>query len=51
MGKDYKHSMKNDNGSIKIGRNGYVINNKTVLKLMKQLGVQCFVRIKKYKII
>ena len=34
---------------IELHNMGYVINHKTVLKLMKQLGVQCFVRIKKYK--
>lgn len=27
----------------------YTINHKTVLKLMKELGIQCFVRAKKYK--
>ena len=34
---------------IELHNMGYVINHKTVLKLMKQLGIQCFVRIKKYK--
>ena len=34
---------------IELHNMGYIINHKTVLKLMKQLGVQCFVRIKKYK--
>ena len=28
---------------------GFLINHKTVLKLMKQLGLQCFVRAKKYR--
>lgn len=35
--------------TMELHNRGYVINHKTVLKLMKQLGVQCFVRIKKYK--
>ena len=28
---------------------GYTINHKTVLKLMKLLGLQCFVRVRKYR--
>ena len=34
---------------IELHNMGYVINHKTFLKLVKQLGVQCFVRIKKYE--
>jgi len=34
---------------MELHNRGFVINHKTVLKLMKQLGLQCFVRIKKYK--
>ena len=28
---------------------GFIINHKTVRKLMKALGIQCFVRAKKYR--
>ena len=35
--------------TMELHNRGFVINHKTVLKLMKQLGLQCFVRIKKYK--
>lgn len=35
--------------TLELHNRGYNINHKTVLKLMKQLGLQCFVRIKKYK--
>lgn len=34
---------------MELHNRGFVINHKTVLKLMKQLKLQCFVRIKKYK--
>ena len=32
-----------------LNNRGFIINHKTVLKLMKQLGIQCFVRAKKYR--
>ena len=35
--------------TMELHNRGFVINHKTVLKLMKQLGLQYFVRIKKYK--
>lgn len=35
--------------TLELHNRGYIINHKTVLKLMKQLGLQCFVRMKKYK--
>ena len=35
--------------TMELHNRGYIINHKTVLKLMKQLGLQCFVRIRKYK--
>jgi len=34
--------------TLELQNRGYKINHKTVLKLMKQLGLQCFVRMKKY---
>lgn len=35
--------------TMELQNRGYKINHKTVLKLMKILGLQCFVRMKKYK--
>ena len=35
--------------TMELHNRGFVINHKTVLKLMKKLGLQCFVRIKKYR--
>lgn len=35
--------------TLELHNRGYKINHKTVLRLMKELGLQCFVRIKKYK--
>lgn len=35
--------------TLELHNKGYVINHKTVQKLMKQLGLKCMVRIKKYK--
>ena len=35
--------------TMELHNRGYIINHKTVLKLMRQIGLQCFVRIKKYK--
>ena len=35
--------------TMELHNRGYIINHKTVLKLMKQLGLQCFVRVRKYK--
>ncbi len=35
--------------TLELKNKGYIINHKTVLKLMKQLGIQCFVRVKKYR--
>ena len=35
--------------TLELNNRGYKINHKTVLKLMKKLGLQCFVRMKKYK--
>lgn len=35
--------------AMELNNREFVINHKTVLKLMKQLGLQCFVRAKKYK--
>jgi len=34
--------------TLELRNRKYIINHKTVLKLMKQEGLQCFVRIKKY---
>ena len=34
---------------MELHNRGYNINHKTVSKLMKELGLQCFVRIQKYK--
>lgn len=34
--------------TLELRNKGYNVNHKTVLKLMKQLGLQCFVRMKKY---
>ena len=35
--------------TIELNNRGYIINHKTVLKLMKQEGIQCLVRMKKYR--
>lgn len=35
--------------TMELKNRGYKINHKTVLKLMKILGLQCFVRMKKYR--
>ncbi len=35
--------------TMELHNRGYNINHKTVSKLMKELGLQCFVRIQKYK--
>ena len=35
--------------TLELHNRGYIINHKVVLKLMKLLGLQCMVRIKKYK--
>ncbi len=35
--------------TLELNNRAYTINHKTVLKLMKELGLQCFVRIKKYR--
>ena len=35
--------------TMELHNRGYIINHKTVLRLMKQLSLQCFVRMKKYK--
>ena len=35
--------------TLELRNRGIIINHKTVLKIMKQLGVQCFVRAKKYR--
>ena len=35
--------------AMELHNRGYKINHKTVLKLMKQMGLQCFVRVKKYR--
>ena len=35
--------------TLELKNRGYTINHKTVLKLMKLLGLQCFVRVKKYR--
>lgn len=35
--------------TLELKNRRFSINHKTVLKLMKQLGIQCFVRMKKYK--
>ena len=35
--------------TMELHNRGFVINHKTVLKLMKKLGLQCFVRVKKYR--
>ena len=35
--------------TMELQNRGYKINHKTVLKLMKTLGLQCFVRMKKYR--
>jgi transposase InsO family protein len=35
--------------TLELRNRGYIINHKTVQKLMKQLGLKCMVRIKKYR--
>ncbi len=35
--------------TLELNNRGFKINHKTVLKLMKELGLQCFVKMKKYK--
>lgn len=35
--------------TLELHNRGYCINHKTVRRLMKELGIQCFVRIQKYK--
>lgn len=35
--------------TLELHNRGYKLNHKTVSKLMKKLGLQCFVRMKKYK--
>ncbi|MCX7711512.1 MAG: IS3 family transposase [Clostridia bacterium] len=35
--------------TISLKRTGYLVNHKTVQKLMKELGLACLVRVKKYK--
>ena len=35
--------------TLKLHNRGYKINHKTVLKLMKELGLQCMIRVHKYK--
>ena len=35
--------------TMELHNRNYVINHKTVLKLMRELGLQCFVRMKKYR--
>ena len=35
--------------TMELHNRGFEINHKTVLKLMKELGLQCFVRAQKYK--
>lgn len=34
---------------LELRNKGYILNHKTVQKLMKQLGIKCLVRMKKYK--
>ena len=35
--------------TLELHNRGYNINHKTVVRLMRELGVQCFVRVQKYK--
>lgn len=35
--------------TMELHNRGFATNHKTVLKLMKQLGLQCFVRVRKYR--
>ena len=35
--------------TLELHNRGFCINHKTVRKLMKELGLQCFVRVQKYK--
>ena len=35
--------------TLELHNRGFNINHKTVIRLMKELGVQCFVRVQKYK--
>ena len=35
--------------TLELRNRGFIINHKTASRLMKELGLQCFVRIKKYK--
>lgn len=35
--------------TLELHKRGYIVNHKTVQKLMKQIGLKCMVRIKKYK--
>ena len=34
---------------MELHNRGYVINHKTVQRLMKELGIKCMVRIQKYR--
>ncbi|MHB8061504.1 MAG: hypothetical protein ACYDG2_02540 [Ruminiclostridium sp.] len=34
---------------MKLRNKGYVLNQKTVLKLMKECSIKCHVRIRKYR--
>ena len=35
--------------TLELKNRGYTIKHKTVLRLMKSLGLQCFVRVRKYR--
>lgn len=35
--------------TLELHNRGFKVNHKTVLRLMKELGLQCFVRMKKYR--
>jgi transposase InsO family protein len=35
--------------TLELRRQGYVLNHKTVRRLMKELGLRCLVRVKKYR--
>ena len=35
--------------TMELHNRGFHINHKTVSKLMKELGLQCFIRVQKYK--
>lgn len=35
--------------TLELHNRGFIINHKTVIRLMRDLGLQCFIRVQKYK--